>query len=290
MTKKTEQFVLSVFEFCMKAAYRAQTEGILALEYLRCEKGLTDTDDFLFNRKVDKFLALMIGYTIDGAYSKETNQTLLKSLMKFSSKKTRIALKVASVCIDCIANGKKLEQIVAQVCISIGTDNDKKFWDVRFEVQKQKADNYEYTGLTEKQRARIVQTNVFLKMKEDECLKLLEQNNKKLSELQTKVPELKNQLTEVSLIYKPEGRSFDQRMISISIPEISNKYYEKPKGPFFIGDIPVCESMHAFWYEENWCYRDIKEFMHITDDIPNRLEKYLFIEYSMELKTEEKIK
>ena len=43
MTKRTEKLILSVFEYCLRAAYIAMTEGILALEYLRLEKGLTDT-------------------------------------------------------------------------------------------------------------------------------------------------------------------------------------------------------------------------------------------------------
>ena len=287
MTKRTEKLILSVFEYCLRAAYIAMTEGILALEYLRLEKGLTDTGEILFHRKVDKFLAMMIGFTIDGAYSIEANQRLLQSLSRFSTRGTKTALTVASVCIDCIANGKKLEQIVAHVCTCVGIENASKYWDVCFEVQKQKSDNYEYTGLSEEQKARIAQTNIFFKMKEDECKRILEQKNNKLSKLHTKVPELNKHFTEVSLIYKPQGRSFDQTMYSISIPEISTWYYDKYKSPHFIGEIPVCSSMHAFWTEENWCYRDIKKLMHITDDIPNRLEKYLSIKTSMELKSEE---
>lgn len=45
MTKRTEKLILSVFEYCLRAAYIAMTEGILALEYLRLEKGLTDTGE-----------------------------------------------------------------------------------------------------------------------------------------------------------------------------------------------------------------------------------------------------
>lgn len=55
MTKRTEKKALAVFEYCVKAAFHAKKEGVLALEELCLDKGITDKGEILFSRKVDKF-------------------------------------------------------------------------------------------------------------------------------------------------------------------------------------------------------------------------------------------
>ena len=75
MTKRTMKSALAVFEYCVKAFLRARKEGVLALEELCLDKGITDTGEILFSRKVDKFLAWMFRSIVDGNYSLEINQS-----------------------------------------------------------------------------------------------------------------------------------------------------------------------------------------------------------------------
>ena len=282
MTKRTEKLVLSIFEYCVKAALKSQKEGILALEELRLDKGLTDTGEILFTRKVDKFIDLMLAFILDGGYSLESNQNYVKSLSRFSSKRTKLGLNVASVSLDCIYNGTDLNKVVVKIGGYAGVEIQPELWEILRDLKAQDAKDYEYK-LTEEQKERIKQTNVFFRMKEDECNTILKQKNEKLSELHSRVPELKNQSAFVRLVYKPKGRSFDESMYSCSIPELDRYQFKRSKETFFLGEIPVCYSMYNFWYNHNNCDRDIKKFMALTDDIPKNLEKYLIIESAIEL-------
>lgn len=286
MTKRTEKLVLSVFEYFVKAALKSQKEGILVLEELRLDKGLSETGEILFNRKVDKFINWMLGLVLGGVYSQEANQDLLKSLSRFSSKRTKIGLNVASVCLDCIANGTDLNKLVVQICVYVGVENQPKLSELIRDLKAQTAKDFEYK-LTEEQKKRIVETNVFFKMKEDECNTILKQKNENLCELHLRVPEFKTQYACVRLVFKPKGRIFDEAMYSCGIPESNNYQFQRSKEIYFIGDIPVCYSMYGFWNSHNNCGRDIKKFMALTDDIPNNVEKYLLIQSSISLESEE---
>ena len=90
MTKRTMKSALAVFEYCVKAALLASKEGILALEDLCLDKGITDTGEILFSRKADKFLAVMLRLIVDGCYTLDVNQSYLKKLSKYSRKKNRM--------------------------------------------------------------------------------------------------------------------------------------------------------------------------------------------------------
>ena len=277
---------LAVFEYCVKAALLARKEGILALEELCLNKGITDTGEILFSRKVDNFLAMMLRCIVDGCYTLDTSQSYLNKLSKYSSKKTKLLLNITSVCMDSIANGKDIKDIILALSPFIGIDNEYPFWDLFYKFKEQDAKDFDYK-LTEEQKKRIVETNVFFKMKEDECNTILKQKNENLCELHLRVPEFKNQYAYIRLVFKPKGRTFDEAMYSCAIPE-SNKYqFQRLKETYFIGDIPVCYSMYGFWNSHNNCGRDIKKFMALTDDIPNNVEKYLLIQSSISLESEE---
>ena len=165
MTKRTMKSALAVFEYCVKAALLASKEGVLALEELCLDKGITDTGEILFSRKVDKFLAWMLRSIVDGNYSLEANQSYLKKLSKYSSRKTKLLLNVASVFMDSIANGKDIDDIIVDISPYIGVDNQNIFCDLFYRLKIQDAKDFEYK-LTEEQKKRIIETNVFFKMKE----------------------------------------------------------------------------------------------------------------------------
>lgn len=62
-------------------------EGVLALEELCLDKGITDKGEILFSREVDKFLAIMLRLIVDYGYTLDANQSYLKILCKYSSQK-----------------------------------------------------------------------------------------------------------------------------------------------------------------------------------------------------------
>lgn len=286
MTKRTMKSALAVFEYCVKAAFLAKKEGILALEYLCLDKGITDTGEILFSRKVDKFLAWMLRVIVDGGYSLEANQSYLKKLSKYSSRKNQLLLNVASVCMDSIANGKDVKDIIVELYPHIGVDNQSPFLDLFYKLQAQDSKDFEYK-FTDEQKERIKQTNVFFKMKEDECNTLLQKKNKKLCELHSRVPEFKDQSAYVWLILKPEDRNYDETMYSCSIRDPNKQRSKRSREVPFIGEIPVCDAMDTFWKSHQNCSRDIKKFMELTDDIPNNIEKYLVIRSGIELSDED---
>ena len=288
MTKRTMKSALAVFEYCVKAALLASKEGILALEELCLEKGITDTGEILFSRKADKFLAVMLRLIVDGCYTLDVNQSYLKKLSKYSRKKNRMLLNIVSVFMDGIANGKDIKAIIVDIYPHIGFDNQRPFLDLYYQLREQAARDFEYK-LTEEQKERIKQTNVFFKMKEDECNILMKKKNEKLSELHLRVPEFKDQSVSVELIYKynPKDRNRAKSMYGCTIPETDTYYYKRFGEIQFIGEIPVCYSMYDFWNHRYNCDRDIKKFMALTEDIPNNIEKYLSLKSTINLVDEE---
>ena len=286
MTKRTMKSALAVFEYCVKAALLAKREGILALEYLCLDKGITDTGEILFSRKVDKFLAWMLRSIVDGGYSLEANKSYVNSLCKYCRKRTKLLLNIASVCMDCIATGKSLDKLVADILPFVGVENQKVFWNLLFDFKVRRENDFEFK-ITEEQKKRIIETNVFFKMKEDECHTLMKQKNEKLSELHLRVPELKKQDVFVRLIYKLKNCTGEEGLYSCCMPDKDQFYYKRSKEAKFIGEIPVCTSLSYFWYNHHNCDRDIKKFMELTDDIPNNIEKNLAIKSTIRLVDEE---
>ena len=286
MTKRTTKSVLAVFEYCVKAALLASKEGVLALEELCLDKGITDTGEILFSRKADKFLAWMLRSIVDGNYSLEANQSYLKKLSKYSSRKTKLLLNVASVFMDSIANGKDIDDIIIDISPYIGVDNQNIFCDLFYRLKIQDAKDFEYK-LTEEQKKRIIETNVFFKMKEDECNTLLKEKSEKLTELHSRVPEFKYQTASVQLVYKPKDHNIGVIMYSCSIRKPDKQRSKNSRETLFIGEIPVCVSMNEFWDRQHTCSRDIEKFMALTDDIPNNIEKYLIIGGGIELLDED---
>ncbi len=282
MTKRTMKSALAVFEYCVKAALLASKEGVLVLEELCLDKGITDTGEILFSRKTDIFLAMMLSIIVDGRYTLDVNQSYLKKLSKYSRKKNRMLLNIVSVFMDGIANGKDIKAIIVDIYPHIGFDNQRPFWDLYYQLREQAARDFEYK-LTEEQKKRIVETNVFFKMKEDECNTLLKEKNEKLSELHSRVPEFKEQAAYVHLVYKSKGRDYDKCLYGCSIPEGEAYLYISSKEIHFIGEIPVCYSMYDFWNHRYNCDRDIKKFMSLTEDIPNNIEKYLSLKSTINL-------
>lgn len=286
MTKRTEKKALALFEYCVKAAFHAKKEGVLALEELCLDKGITDTGEILFSRKVDKFLTIMLRLIVDCGYSLDANQCYLKKLSKYSSKKNRMLLNIASVFMDYIANGKDIKDIIVGISPYIGVENQRPFWHLFNKLRDQNENDFEYK-LTEEQKERIKQINVFFQMKEDECKTLMKEKNEKLSELHLRVPEFKNQSVYVRLIYKPKDRNNQVTLYGCSIPETDSYFYKRFGEIQFIGEIPVCYSMYDFWSNFHNCNRDIKKFMTLTEDIPNNIEKNLSIKSIIKLMDEE---
>ena len=286
MTKRTMKSALAVFEYCVKAFLRARKEGVLALEELCLDKGITDTGEILFSRKADKFLAWMLRSIVDGNYSLEINQSYKNSLSRYSSRKTKLLLNVASVFMDSIANGKDIDDIIVDISPYIGVDNQNIFCDLFYRLKIQDAKDFEYK-LTEEQKKRIIETNVFFKMKEDECNTLLKEKSEKLTELHSRVPEFKYQTASVQLVYKPKDHNIGVIMYSCSIRKPDKQRSKNSRETLFIGEIPVCVSMNEFWDRQHTCSRDIEKFMDLTDDIPNNIEKNLAIKSTIRLVDDE---
>ena len=127
MTKKTRNFLLSVFEYCIRAMFLAKNEGILALENLFHGCALTKTGKKLFDKKVDIFIARLLCFIVDAGYTTEGNQEFLKSISLWAGKKTKTALKIASTCMDYLANGNKIDAILLLVYAYVGEKNYEEF-------------------------------------------------------------------------------------------------------------------------------------------------------------------
>lgn len=285
MTKRTEKLVLSIYEYCVKAALKARHEGILSLDECVFDKGLTDTGEILFTRKVDKFMSVMLQVIVDGEYSQELNQSYLISHSRHISKKQKMLLNVASVGMDYIASGCDLRKLISDVIIYIGVDKERLLLNRLLELEVLYEKNFEYK-LSEEIKERIKQINVFFKMKEDECNRLLKRENERLCELHSRVPEFKKQTASVNLLYKPNSNIYNQTLYCCCVPDSENLYHKRSKGPCFLGEIPVCYSMAQFWNNFVYYYRDVEVFIALTDDISNKIEKYLTVHSKIELQDE----
>ena len=269
----------------MKIAVIVKKNGILYLEDFLFKQCLTKSGEFLFNRKIDKFLYWIMRFIVDDGYTSKTNQYLLKTFSKMSSRRTRLALNVASLCIDGMMNQNNLDLIYIEVCSYVGVTMHKKLWDIKFKQEHELSSDENILILTEEQKKRIEEVNVFFKIKEEECKIEFQKKLKEFSEYQGKLPDFKKHLLLVDLIYKSgngQGHLY-------GFGKSESESEEPIKGPHFIGEIAVCSSMSAFWHfrDDCGCGRNIEKFMYITDDLPNRLEKNLHKEITMELKLEE---
>ena len=285
MTKRTQKLLEAVFEYCINLAAKSRREGILALEEFCYEKGLTEEGKVLFTRKVDRFIKGMLRILVDGAYTTEINKHFLERTGRFCTKGTRLILNVASVCLDAVANGTHMVQLISQLGVYVGAEELTRFDEIRREVESRYTDDYEFE-LTDEHKERINQINVFFKMKEDECLSVLKKKNEKLTELHVRVPEFPQQQATVRLVYKPKGRSLDDQLFWEGIPKSSWLYIRDMKGQHFIGELPVCESMWEFWNKCSGHGPDVDKFMKVTEDVPNNLEKYLTVVGTMDLMEE----
>ncbi len=258
---------------------KAKREGVLALED-DCYGGkLTETDEIIFNKKVDLFIARLLRFIVDGCYSTEGNLELLKSMSRSSGKKTRTALKIASSCMDFLANGKNLDKVLMPVNAFVGENNYKVFIELFKKLEREYDESSNQLVLTEDQRKRFEEVNVYFRMKEDECAQFLKKKYEEVCALHKRVPELEEYYASVHLIYKWK-KNEGEGIFSTSSRSSTTK---EDSPSFFIGGLPVCRSLHSFWVSYLCCWNSIQKFMYLTDDIPNRLENLLDITSEMKL-------
>lgn len=277
MTKRTKKFILSVYEYCLGIVLRGKKEGILSLEEYLYKQCLTESGEFIFNRKVDKFLYWIMRFIVDDGYTSKTNQNLLKSFSKGARRRTKIALNIASLCIDGMMSEHNLDLIFIDVCSYLGVNKYQKLWDIKLKQERKFSTDKTNLVLTDAQKKRIEEVNVFFKMKEEECRSVLEREHKKLCELHKKVPEFEKNLTCTRLIYKTDKKEIN--FYTIYMPEVNND----PATSLYIGDELVCAAMYQFWKNYKICDYRIEIFMDITEDIPNKLAKSLEIESELQL-------
>lgn len=278
MTKKTEGFVLSVYDFCLKLVLQAKREGVLALEDYLYNQCLTESGKFIFNRKIDQFLYWIIYFTVYSGcyYTSKTGQNLLKSFSKRASRRTKLALNVAFLCIDGLMNDRRTDSIYIEVCSYLGVKLHQKLSNITIELQHWYENYDKELILTDDQKLRIEEVNGFFKLKEEECKRLLMQKHKKLSEIQKKLPGFKNATT-VKLIYHSYGGKLDFVLFEILDP------FRSPAESYLICGISVCCTLYEFWKHYLICDYRIERLMDITDDIPNELAKNLEIKTEMQL-------
>ena len=123
----------------------------------------------------------------------------------------------------------------------------------------------------------IQELDVYFKMKEAECEKLMNRSLDEAKVLQRPDASPNTVITMVSLYYK------NYRLFYKSIPdgypcrpntERLLKYLDIEE-PLFIAGIPVCMSLYKFWLR--YCRRDMIFLKSFAQDIPNRLENILCI-------------
>ena len=278
MTKKTRNFLLTVFEYCLKEMCLAKREGVLALEVDCYSDSLTGNGKIIFNKKVDVFISRLLRFIVDAWYSTEGNLELLKYMSRWTSKKTKTALQIASTCMDYLANGKKPNTVLLPIGAYVGKKNNEDFIDLYKKVESGNEKLSQKLVLTADQRKRIEEVNVYFKMKEAECELLFKKKYEEVYAFHARVPELKKYYAIVHLLYVRDKAIEDTPIFTITSLESTAK---RDSGSFFIEELPVCYSLLFFWNSCFCCDRNIKEFMNITDDIPNKLEKFLDIDYGM---------
>ena len=274
MTKKTEGFVLSVYDFCLKLVLQAKREGILALEDYLYNQCLTESGKFIFNRKIDQFLYWVMRFLVYDGYTSNTGQNLLKSFSKRASRRTKLALNVAFLCIDGLMNERKPDLIYIEVCSYLGVKLHQKLWNITIELQHRYENYNKGLILTDDQKLRLEEVNGFFKLKEEECKRLLMQKHKKLREIQKKLPEFKNATT-IKLIY--HSGKFDFVLFEVLDP------FRSPAQTRLICGISVCSTLYEFWKQYLICDYRIEKLMDKTDDIPNELAKNLEMKTEMQL-------
>ncbi len=270
MTRRTEKFVLDVFEYCCRLAVVAKREGKLILEEYLSMLGLSEGSPAMFNKKIDKYLRWAIRFIIDGAFSAEANNNLLKSIGRFAGRRTKIALNVAAICMDSIANDKDFDIAIARVSAYVDVEKIKIFREVR-----DKANSWYYLekdgtkSLTDEQKQRVVEINQFLKWKEDECDFLLKQKFEDLCKMQSKVPEMTSAGAHIWFQYNCNPKKGDDGiwLYIKTLPDEDSDKNEKAKPECFIGDIPVCGSLYRFWNSYKLCGRNIEKFMNLAQSV-----------------------
>lgn len=278
MTKKTEGFVLSVYDFCLKLVFQAKREGYLSLEEYLYNQCLTESGKFIFNRKIDQFLYWIMYFPVYAGYyyTSKTGQNLLKSFSKRASRRTKLALNVAFLCIDGLINERATDSICIEVCSYLGVKLHQKLSKITIELQHWYENYDKELILTDDQKLRIEEVNGFFKLKEEECKRLLMQKHKKLREIQKKLPEFKfKKATTIKLIYH-SGKS-DFVLFKISHP------FRRPAQTRLICGISVCNTLYEFWKHYLICDYRIERLMDITDDIPNEIAKNLEMKTEMQL-------
>ena len=278
MTKKTEGFVLSVYDFCLKLVLQAKREGILALEEYLYNQCLTESGKFIFNRKIDQFLYWFMRFLVfdayEAGYTSKTGQNLLKSFSKRASRRTKLALNVAFLCIDGLMNDRRTELIYIEVCSYLGVKLHQKLWNITIKLQHGYEKYNKGLILTDDQKLRLEEVNGFFKLKEEECKRLLMQKHKKLSEIQKKLPGFKNATT-IKLIYHSGKSDF----VLFEIPDP----FRSPTESYLICGISVCSTLYEFWKHYLICDYRIERLMDKTDDIPNEIAKNLEMKTEMQL-------
>ena len=271
MTKKTEKFILSVYDFCLNLVFRAKREGVLSLEEYLYNQCLTESGKFIFNRKIDSFLYWIMRFLVDDGYTSKTGQNLLNSFSKRASRRTKLALNVAFLCIDGMLNDYKTDLIYIEVCSYLGVNLHQKLWNITLELERKYSNDEIELVLTEEQKQLLEEVNGFFKLKEEECKRLLLQKQKKLQELQKNLPGF-NKSTTIKLIYDT-GR-FKIDLFNIPDP------FKNPALSHYIYGVSVCSSLYEFWKHYLLCDCRIEKLLELTDDIQNNIAK------NLEIKTE----
>lgn len=141
------------------------------------------------------------------------------------------------------------------------------------ELQKKRLEKV----MTQEQKNCIQELDVYFKMKEAECEKVMNKSLEEAKTLQKPGAPTNDVIIMVNLYYK------NYRLFYKSIPE---GFPYRPhterllrqldlQDPLFISDIPVCLSLYKFWLR--CCRRDMSFLNSFAQDIPNRLENILCI-------------
>ena len=258
--------------------FLAKREGVLALEVDCYSDSLTGNGKIIFNKKVDVFISRLLRFIVDAWYSTEGNLELLKYMSRWTSKKTKTALQIASTCMDYLANGKKPNTVLLPIGAYVGKKNYKDFIDIYKKGESENEKLSQKLVLTADQRKRIEEVNVYFKMKEAECELLLKKKYEEVCALHARVPELKKYYAIVHFLYVRYKANEDIPIFTITSLESTAK---KDSKSYFIEELPVCYSLWFFWNSCSFYDCNIQRFMTITDDIPNKIEKFLDIDYGM---------
>lgn len=141
--------------------------------------------------------------------------------------------------------------------------------------------------LTKAQKNMVQQLDVYFKMKEAECEKVLNKNYEEIKGLQKKLSRMKNAVSIVSLYFR-NYRLFHKTLPEefphkVSHVEGLRQYIESDikESHRFIDDFPVCYALYKFWIR--CCRCDINVLADFVQNIPGRLEDALIIEQEVRL-------